>query len=118
MDLNVVEIKSINHYPPQEKDSLSINDVLHNLSIDINRSSVNNKNNCFIHINSKILDNYIHKPDVNNDKLQDITTRETVDKFIDDLVEGIETSLPKLNLNLNINFALKQEYERRQLPPT
>ena len=70
-----------------------------------------------MHINSKILDNYIHKSDVNNDKSQDITTREPVDKFIDDLVEGIETSLPKSNLHLNIGLALKQEYDCRQLPP-
>ena len=63
-----------------------------------------NKSNCSIDINSKILDNYIHKPDVNNDKSQDITTREPVDKFIDDLVEGIETSLPQSSLNLSISF--------------
>ena len=45
------------------------------------------------------------------------TEREPVDKFIDDLIEGIETFLPQSNLNLNIGFALKQEYECRQLPP-
>ena len=56
--------------------------------------------------------------DVNNDKSQHITSREPVDKFIDDLVEGIETSLPQSNLNLNIDFALKREYECCQLPPT
>ena len=69
-------------------------------------------------INNKILDNYIHKPDLNNDKSQDITTLEPVDKFIDDLVQGIETSLLQSNLNLNTGFAWKQEYECRQLPPT
>ena len=45
------------------------------------------------------------------------TEREPVDKFIDDLIEGIETFLPQSNLNLNNSFALKQEYECRQLPP-
>ena len=59
----------------------------------------------------------MHKSDVYNDKPQDMTTREPVDKFIDDLVEGIETSLPQSNLHLNIGLALKQEYECRQLPP-
>ena len=56
-------------------------------------------------INNKILDNDIYKPDLSNDKSQDITTREPVDKFIDDLLEGIETSLLQSNLNLNIGFA-------------
>ena len=99
-------MKSINNHPPQQRDSLNINDALHDLSTDINRNnSVKNKKqnflfekNCSIEINS------------------DITTREPVDKFIDDLVEGIETFLPQPNLNLNIGFALKQEYEYRQLP--
>ena len=68
-------------------------------------------------INNKILDNYIHKPDLSNDKSQDITAREPVDKFIDDLLEGIETSLLKSNLNLNNDFAWKQEYECHQLLP-
>ena len=77
-----------------------------------------NKSNCSVDINNKILDNPIHKPDVNNDKSQDITTREPVYKFIDDLVECIETFLPQSNLNLSIGLALKQEYECRQLPPT
>ena len=39
MDLHVVEVKSINHHPPQQKDSLNMNDALHNLSIDVNRNS-------------------------------------------------------------------------------
>ena len=63
------------------------------------------------------MNNYLHKPDANNDKSQDITTREPVDKFIDDLVEGTETPPPQSNLHLNIGLALKQEYECRQLPP-
>ena len=104
MILNVTEVKSTNYRPPPQKDSSNINDALHNLSVGINRNSVKNKSNCSIDINSKILDNYIHKPDVNNDKSQDITTREPVDKFIDDLVEGIETSLPQSSLNLSISF--------------
>ena len=76
-----------------------------------------NKSNCSVDINNKILDNPIHKPDVNNDKSQDITTREPVDKFIYDLEEGIETSLSQSNLNWSIGLALKQEYEYRQLAP-
>ena len=40
-----------------------------------------------------------------------------MDKFIDDLVEGIETYLPKSKLNLSIRLALEQQYECRQLPP-
>ena len=68
MNLNVNEVKSTNHHPPPQKDSSNINDALHNLSLDINRNSVKNKDNCSIDINNKILDNCIHKPDVNNDK--------------------------------------------------
>ena len=98
MNLNVAQVKSTNHHPPPQKDSSTINDALHNLSLDINRNSVKNKSDCSIDINSKILDNYIHKPDVNNNKSQDITTRESVDKFIDDLVEGTEKSLSQSNL--------------------
>ena len=92
MNLNVAEVKSNNDHPPPQKDSSNINDALHNLPLDINRNSLNNKSNCSIDINIKILDKYIHKPDVNNDKSQDIITREPVDKFID-LVEGTETPL-------------------------
>ena len=117
MNLNVVEVKSTNHLPLPQKDSPNINDALHNSSLDINRNSVKNKSDCSIYINSKIPDNYIHKADVNNNKSQAITTREQVDKFIDDLVEGIETSLSQSNLNLSIGLALKQEYECRQLSP-
>ena len=111
MNLNLAEVKSINHHPPSQKDSSNINDALRNLSIDINQNSVKNKNNCSIDINSKILDNYLHKLDVNNDKSQHITSQKTVHKFIDNLVEGLETSLTQSNHNLNISFALKQEYE-------
>ena len=93
MNLNVAEVKSTNQHPPPQKDSSNINDALHKLSLDIKRNSVKNKSDCSIDVNSKILDNYIHKPDVNNDKSQDITIRKPVDKSIDDLVEGIETSL-------------------------
>ena len=60
---------------------------------------------------------YLHKPDVNNNKSQDITTRQPLDKFTDDLAEGIESSLPHSNLNLNIGLASEQEYECLQLPP-
>ena len=98
MDLDLLQVKSINYYLLKQKVSLNINDALHNLSRDINRNCIKNKNNCSINIHSKILDNYIYKPDVNNDKSQEITTQEPVHKFIDDLVEGIETSLPQSNL--------------------
>ena len=80
MNLDVAEGKPINHHPPTQKDSSNINDVLHNLYLNINQNSVKNKSNCSIDINSKIT----HKPDVNNDKSQDVSTREPVDKFIDD----------------------------------
>ena len=42
---------------------------------------------------------------------------EPVNKFIDHLVECIETSLPKSKFNLNVNLALKQECECRWLSP-
>ena len=117
MNLNLAEVKSINHHPPSQKDSSNINDALRNLSIDINQNSVKNKNNCSIDINSKILDNYLHKLDVNNDKSQHITSQKAVHKFIDNLVEGLETSLTQSNHNLNISLALKQEYECHYSPP-
>ena len=75
MNLNIAAVKSTNHHPSPQKDSSNINDALHNLSLDINQNSVKNKNNCSVDINSKILDNYIHKPDANNDKSQDNHTR-------------------------------------------
>ena len=43
--------------------------------------------------------------------------RKPVHKFIDHLVEGIKTSLPKSKFNSNANPALKQEYGCQQLPP-
>ena len=43
--------------------------------------------------------------------------RKPVHKFIDHLVESIETSLPKSKFNSNANLALKQEYGCQQLPP-
>ena len=68
MNLNVAEVKSTNNHPPPQKDSSNINDALHNFPLNINRNSVKNKSDYSIDINSKILDNYIHKSDVNNDK--------------------------------------------------
>ena len=40
---------------------------------------------------------------------------EQVNKFIDRLVEGMETALPKSKFKLKVN--LKQKHECRQLPP-
>ena len=94
MNLNVTEVKSIKHHPPPQKDSSNINSALHNLSIDITRKSVKKRCYCSIDIISKILHNYTHRPDVKNDKSQDMTTREPLDKFTDNLVECIKTSLP------------------------
>ena len=104
MNLNIAEVKSINHHPPPLKDSSNINNALHNLSLDINQNSLKNKDNCSIDISSKILDNYIHNPDV-NDKSQGIITRKPVDKFIDDLVEVIETSLLQSMSNLDFSYS-------------
>lgn len=67
-------------------------------------------------INIKILDNYMHTPGVHNDKSQRITMWETIDKFFDELLEILETSLSKLNFILNMGLALKQEYKCYQLP--
>ena len=63
-DFNVIKLRSINHHSPQQKDSLDIKDELNNLSLYINQNSVKDKSNRFIDINSKILDNYMQKPDV------------------------------------------------------
>ena len=43
MNLNVIDVKSINHHPPQQKDSSNINDALHNLSIEYNYYSYFNR---------------------------------------------------------------------------
>ena len=59
----------------------------------------------------------MHMPVVCNNKSQGITIWKTVDKFIDELLEDIKTSLPYSNFILNRALALKQEYECRQLPP-
>ena len=39
-----------------------------------------------------------------------------VDKFIDDLVEGVETSFKTESASMNLQLALQQEYEMRHLP--
>ena len=39
-----------------------------------------------------------------------------VDKFIYDL-KGVETKLPVSRHPVDVNFAIQQEYESRQLPP-
>ena len=39
-----------------------------------------------------------------------------VDKFIDDLVEGVETSFKATSASMNLQLALQQEYEIRHLP--
>ena len=66
INLNVGKVNLTNHHPPPQKDSSNINGVLRNLSLEINRNSVKNKNYCSIDTNSKIFDNCIHKPDVNS----------------------------------------------------
>ena len=52
-----------------------------------------------------------------NNAVQDSVMCEPVNKFIDHVVQSIETSLPKSKFNLNVNLALKQEYECRRLQP-
>ena len=42
--------------------------------------------------------------------------RDLVDKFIDDLVEGVETSLKAKSASMNLQLALQREYEMRHLP--
>ena len=42
---------------------------------------------------------------------------ESPDEFIDDLVEGKETNLGVKTSSFNSHFALKQDYETRNLPP-
>ena len=46
-----------------------------------------------------------------------VTTREQVDTFIDELIEGQETCLDYEHSSINLQLALKQEYESRHLPP-
>ena len=45
------------------------------------------------------------------------TKQEPVDQFIDDLIEGQETSLKFDHPSVSLQLALKQEYESRHLPP-
>ena len=52
-----------------------------------------------------------------NNAVQDSVMCEPVNKFIDHVVQSIETSLPKSKFNLNVNLALKQECECRRLQP-
>ena len=40
-----------------------------------------------------------------------------VDKFIDDLIEGVETNLPVSRHPVDVSFEMQQEYESRLLPP-
>ena len=41
-----------------------------------------------------------------------------VDKFMKNLIEGVETSLPNWNITFSMNVALAQEYEYRKPPLT
>ena len=43
---------------------------------------------------------------------------ESLDEFIDHLVEGEETNLGMKASSVNLHFALKQDYETRNLPPS
>ena len=38
-----------------------------------------------------------------------------IDKFIDDLIKGVETKLPVSRHLVDVSFAIQQEYESRQL---
>ena len=42
--------------------------------------------------------------------------RDPVNKFIDDLVEGVETSFKAKSASMNLQLLLQQEYEMRNLP--
>ena len=42
--------------------------------------------------------------------------RDPVNKFIDDLVEGVETSFKSKSASMKLQLALQQEYEMRHLP--
>ena len=41
--------------------------------------------------------------------------KDPVNKFLDDLVEGVETSFKAKSASMNLQFALQQEYEMRHL---
>ena len=42
--------------------------------------------------------------------------KDPIDKFIDDLVEGVETSFKAKSASMNLQLALQQMYEMRHLP--
>ena len=56
------------------------------------------------------------KTSLATDTFQTLFVRDLVDKFIDDLVEGVETSLKAKSASMNLQLALQQEYEMRHLP--
>ena len=55
--------------------------------------------------------------DKNQFSLKGIPNYEVADKFIYDLTEGVETKLQVSRHPVDVNFAIQQEYESRQLPP-
>ena len=55
--------------------------------------------------------------DKNQFSSKGIPNCKVLDKFIDDLTEGVETKLPVSRNPVEVNFAIQQEYESRQLPP-
>ena len=43
--------------------------------------------------------------------------KETIDKFVDDLVEGEESVLGSKNDSLTVHEVLRQEFDSKHLPP-
>ena len=51
------------------------------------------------------------------DKVHHLQNNKTIDKFIDDLIEGKETKLLSSELVSSLHFTIQPEYESRTLPP-
>ena len=56
-----------------------------------------------------------NKSTQNNENFSD-NMKETIDKFIDDLVEGKETVLGSMIVSLTVHEVLRQEFDSNHLP--
>ena len=107
------ESKTYEHELPQKHSSFNKGNTYQNSAPSVNPSVKSNRSNV-----ETVYD--IATFDTQN-KIKDnppfSVVHESPDEFIDHLVEGEETNLGIKTSSVNLHFALKQDYETRNLPP-
>ena len=107
------ESKTYEHELPQKHSSFNKGNAYQNAAPSVNLSVKSNRSNA-----ETVYD--IATFDTQN-KIKDnppfSVAHESSDEFTDHLVEGEETNLGIKTSSVNLHFALKQDYETRNLPP-